>query len=110
MKKKQIVIGLAIVALMLLAWPVYLLCDVRFHGPHVVAFNENCARIVREQGLLGQSPDAVRKALGEPTSVYTYEEDGIFTYNYVPHPIFYFAKFQAHFRDGNLSSVEMYDD
>ena len=110
MNGKRIVIAATVLVLGLLAWLVYVLCDVGFHGPQVVRFNEHCARIVRDQRLIGQSSDAVRKALGEPTSVYTYEEDGHFTYNYAPHPVFPFANFQAHFRDGSLSSTEMYDD
>lgn len=102
--------GLAIVLLVLLGTPIYIFCDVIFHGPHTVAFNRECSRIVREQNLIGQSPAVVRAALGEPTSIRTHGSPGDFTWNYAPHPSFPFAKFQAHFSAGTLRSTEAFDD
>lgn len=110
MKKKWIVISIAFALAALLAGPIYIFYDVRFHGPQVVKFNEQCQEIVKNQNLIGQLPSAVETALGKPTSVYTYDEANSFTYNYAPHPSFPFAKFQAHFKDGILNSIELYDD
>jgi hypothetical protein len=89
---------------------IYGVCDVIFHGPQVVYFNERCERIVRSQGLIGKPPEIVIEALGEPTSVYDYGEPGGFTLNYAPHPWFPFAQFQAHFTNGKLSGTELFDD
>lgn len=94
----------------LLAVPIYVFCDVLFHGPQVVRFNERCESIIKSRGLIGQSPEAVREALGEPTSWYEYGEPGHFTFNYAPHPSLPYAKFQAHFRNGKLASTELFDD
>lgn len=91
--------------------PIYGFFDCMFHGPQVVYFNERCERIVKTRGLIGKSPEAVVEALGEPTSVYEYgDRPGHFTLNYAPHPWFPFAKFQAHFSNGKLSSTELFDD
>lgn len=94
----------------LLAWAIYVFCDVRFHGPQVVRFNERCERIVQEQNLIGQTPQVVEKALGKATSVYWYDDAGCFTLNYAPHPFFPLAQFQAHFKNGKLNTIELYDD
>ncbi len=63
-----------------------------------------------QKNLFGQLPKAVETVLGKPTSVYWYDEAGSFTLNYAPHPSFPFAKFQAHFKDGKLNTIELYDD
>jgi hypothetical protein len=110
MKKKRIIVWAVIVLFLLLLIPAYVVCDVVFHGPQVVRFNQQCERIVNEQNLIGQLPKAVETALGKPTSVYWYDEVGSFTLNYAPHPSFPFAKFQAHFNGGTLKSIELYDD
>ena len=110
MKKRHVIAGLIAVVLLVLAVPAYVVCDVVFHGPQVIRHNQRCQRIVKEQNLIGQLPKAVETALGEPTSVYLYDEAGSFTLNYAPHPSFPFAKFQAHFNDGRLKSIELYDD
>jgi len=110
MKKKHIIVGSIVLVLLVLAVPAYVVCDVVFRGPQVVRHNERCERIVKEQNLIGQLPKVVEAALGTPTSVYWYDEVGSFTLNYAPHPSFPFAKFQAHFKDGRLISVELYDD
>ena len=97
----------------LLLWGVvaaYVVLDVCAHGPQVVRFNERCKRIVEDQNLLGQLPKAVATALGQPTSVFWYNKEGSFSLNYAPHPSFPFAVFQAHFKNGRLSSIELYDD
>ena len=52
----------------------------------------------------------IETALGEPTSVFWYDEAGSFTLNYAPHPSFPGAQFQAHFNEGRLKSIELYDD
>ena len=110
MKKKRIIVWAVVGILLLLLVPAYVVCDVVFHGPQVVRFNQRCERIVKEKKLIGQLPEAVESALGKPTSVYSYDDPGSFTYNYAPHPSFPFAKFQAHFKDGKLKSIELYDD
>jgi len=110
MKKKRTIVGLIVVVVLLLAVPAYVVCDVVLHGPQVVRFNQRCERIVKEQNLIGQLPKAVELALGKATSVYWYDEAGSFTLNYAPHPSFPFAKFQAHFKEGKLRSIELYDD
>ena len=94
----------------LLAGPVYVFCDVIFHGPQVIRFNKQCEKIVKEKNLIGKLPTAVETALGSPTSTDSYDEVGSFTYNYAPHPFFPLAKFQAHFKNGELKSIELYDD
>ena len=110
MKKRRVIIGVIVVILLLIAAPAYVVCDVVFHGPKVVRYNQRCERIVKEQNLIGQLPKAVEAALGKSTSVYWYDEAGSFTLNYAPHPSFPHAKFQAHFRDGKLNTIELYDD
>jgi len=110
MKKRHIIAGLIAVVLLLIAVPAYVVCDVVFHGPQVVRHNQRCELIVKEQNLIGQLPKAIEIALGEPTSVYWYDEAGSFTLNYAPHPSFPLAQFQAHFNDGRLKSIELYDD
>jgi flagellar basal body-associated protein FliL len=110
MKKKQVVVGLIVVIFLLIASVVYVVCDVVFHGPQIVRYNQRCERIVKEENLIGQLPKAVEAALGTPTSVYWYDEVGSFTLNYAPHPWYPYAKFQVHFNDGRLKSVELYDD
>ena len=110
MKKKRVIVALIALVLLVIAVPAYVVCDVVFHGPQVVRYNRQCERIVKEQNLIGQLPKAVETALGNPTSVYWYDESGSFTLNYAPHPSFPFAKFQAHFTDGKLKSIELYDD
>jgi len=87
--------------------PIYGFFDGLFRGPYTVYFNERCERIVRSRGLIGKSPEAVRDALGEPTSIYVYEEEGSFTFNYAP--FFWSEQFQAHFTNGRLSSTELFD-
>ncbi len=110
MKKKTVIWGVIAVVVLLVAVPAYIVCDVVFHGPQVVNYNQRCERVVTEQNLIGQLPKAVEAALGQPTSVYWYDEAGSFTLNYAPHPSFPFATFQAHFNNGRLNSIEMYDD
>ena len=110
MKTKRTIRGGIILVLAVIAMPVYIFCDVRFHGPQVVRFNQRCNKIVQDLNLIGQSPETIKAALGKPTSVYTYDKVGSFTLNYAPHPSFPFAKFQAHFTDGILTSTEMFDD
>ena len=109
-RKRTILIGI-VIALAALSVPAYILWDVSYHGPQVVRFNNRCNQIVSDRHLIGQAPDAVKAALGPPTSVITYEDRaGHFTFNYAPHPSFPFAVFQAHFSDGVLNSTELFDD
>ncbi|MGI9241742.1 MAG: hypothetical protein ACR2RV_13150 [Verrucomicrobiales bacterium] len=110
MKKNRVVVGLIVVVFLLIALPAYVVCDVLFHSPQVVRYNQRCERLVKEQNLIGQLPKAVETALGTPTSVYWYDEEGSLTLNYAPHPSFPSAKFQAQFKEGRLKSVELYDD
>lgn len=110
MNTKLIISGGIIIVLALIAIPAYIFCDVRLHGPQVVRVNQRCNQIVRDRKLIGQNLETVVAALGEPTSVYTYDNPGSFTLNYAPHPSFPFAKFQAHFTDSRLTGTEMFDD
>ena len=110
MKRRSIITVALVLVVVMVATVAYVVCDVRFHGPQVVRFNHRCDQIVREHGLIGQSRTAVEKALGKPTSVFTYDKPGSFTLNYSPHPSFPFANFQAHFKDDKLSNTELFDD
>ena len=110
MKRKRTILVGIIIALVALCVPAYIFWDVCYHGPQVVRFNNRCNQIVSDRQLIGQTADAVKDALGTPTSVITYDKPGSFTYNYAPHPSFPFAVFQAHFTDGKLSHTELFDD
>lgn len=108
--KRLLALVAAIATGCLVVPPIYGFLDCHFHGPYVVYYNERCEKIVMSQGLIGTSPESVIEALGEPTSVYKYSESGSFTFNYAPHSSVPFAKFQAHFTNGRLSSTELFDD
>lgn len=110
MKMKRIIFGTLSAVALVVGIAAYVVCDVCFHGPQVVRFNNRCNQIVKERGLIGQPREEVEGALGKPTSVFTYDKPGGFTLNYAPHPSFPFAVFQAHFTRGKLSHTELFDD
>ena len=110
MIKRRSIIIVGLVLVVAITTVAYVICDVCFHGPQVVRFNNRCDQIVQEHGLVGQSLADVEKALGKPTSVFAYDKPGSFTLNHSPHPSFPFANFQAHFIDDKLSNTELFDD
>jgi len=64
--------------------------------------------------LVGNPESKVIQALGNPSSVWKYEnipgEKLTTTYNYYPFSWYPFSKFQVHCREGVVQNTEQFDD
>jgi hypothetical protein len=105
--------------------------DACYHGPYATAYNWRCQRLADRAGLVGRSEREVVKVLGAPTSVWrwqspveitprlpwpgpssvpTYGDYTVTTYNYAPCPYTGFGMFQVHCTGGIVRDTERLDD
>jgi hypothetical protein len=105
--------------------------DALYHGPYATAFNRRCQRRADRAGLVGRSERAVVKVLGAPTSVWrwqspvelrprlplpgpssvpTYGDYTVTTYNYAACPYVPYGMFQVHCTGGIVRDTEQLDD
>ena len=82
--------------------------DVVSHGPATQHHNQRLARIVRNNELIGEPVNSAVALLGRPTSRFKTQSGE--TLNYAPFKYFPHGIVQIHCSQGNVSSIELYDD
>ena len=111
-KIKHLMMAVAVVAVCIgVVRPALLVVDALGHGPYSRWYNFRCQRLASQASLIGKPEGEIKQVLGEPDSIWDYEQPGgrTRTYNYAP-SLAASGKFQVHCRGGLVVSLEQLDD